>query len=90
MKQKLLLEEQGSVPAAQQIDITELLPSQLPSGKKILWRDIGEGKIEVYCDKYGVRGGTAKPIVVNRNIPICELLFEGFGLWAGMEKNEDI
>ncbi|MBI4176891.1 MAG: hypothetical protein HY516_00835 [Candidatus Aenigmarchaeota archaeon] len=48
-----------------------------------MWKDAGEGKIEVYCDKYGVKGGQPKPVVISRYIPICELLFEGFGLWAG-------
>ncbi|MBI3412798.1 MAG: hypothetical protein HY051_01815 [Candidatus Aenigmarchaeota archaeon] len=39
--------------ARQLIDVTQFLPSQLPSGKQILWKDAVEGRIEIYqpCER---------------------------------------
>jgi DNA-binding transcriptional ArsR family regulator len=65
------------------LDITKILPERLASGKKILWKEIDEGKIEVFVDKNSARGGNAKPIKIKKLIPINTLLFEGLGLWFG-------
>jgi hypothetical protein len=65
------------------LDITEILPERLASGKKILWKEINEEKIEIFVDKNSARGGNAKPIKIKKFIPINTLLFEGLGLWFG-------
>ncbi|MEM5879356.1 MAG: hypothetical protein QXU74_02580 [Candidatus Aenigmatarchaeota archaeon] len=65
------------------MDVVKLLPANLPSGKKILWKQIDSEKIEVSVDKNSARGGNAKPIVIKRFIEINELLFEGLGLRFG-------
>ncbi len=64
------------------IDIANVMPERLPSGKEIRWKEVGD-KTEIYCDRYGVRGGQPSPVRINRHIPLCDLLFEGLGLWAG-------
>jgi len=61
----------------------KLLPVALPSGKKILWKEIDPEKIEISVDKNSARGGNAKPIIIKRFIEINELLFEGLGLRFG-------
>lgn len=65
------------------LDITKILPERLTSGKKILWKEINEEKIEIFVDKNSARGGNAKPIKIKKFIPINTLLFEGLGLWFG-------
>jgi DNA-binding transcriptional ArsR family regulator len=65
------------------LDITEILPEKLASGKKVLWKEIDKEKIEIFVDKNSARGGNAKPIRIKRVIPINTLLFEGLGLWFG-------
>ena len=63
--------------------MVRLLPLELPSGKKILWKQVDAEKIEIFVDKNSARGGNAKPIVIKRFIEVNELLFEGFGLRFG-------
>jgi DNA-binding MarR family transcriptional regulator len=63
--------------------LVRLLPPELPSGKKILWKQVDAEKIEISVDKNSARGGNAKPIVIKRFIEINELLFEGLGLRFG-------
>jgi hypothetical protein len=65
------------------LDITKILPERLASGKKILWKEINEEKIEIFVDKNSARGGNARPIKIKKFIPINTLLFEGLGLWFG-------
>ncbi|MEM5869769.1 MAG: winged helix-turn-helix domain-containing protein [Candidatus Aenigmatarchaeota archaeon] len=65
------------------MDVVKLLPPALPSGKKILWKQVDPERIEVYVDKNSARGGNAEPIVIKRFIEINELLFEGLGLRFG-------
>ncbi|MEM5773058.1 MAG: winged helix-turn-helix domain-containing protein [Candidatus Aenigmatarchaeota archaeon] len=55
----------------------------MPSGKKILWKQIDSEKIEVSVDKNSARGGNAKPIIIKRFIEINEDLFQLLGLWFG-------
>lgn len=77
--QDCIVEKDGK----QFVDVVKLLPEALPSGKKILWKQVNEEKVEIFVDKKSARGGNAKPIVVSRLIPISELLFEGLGLRFG-------
>jgi len=63
--------------------LVKLLPPELPSGKKILWKQVDAEKIEISVDKNSARGGNAKPIVIKRFIEVNELLFEGLGLRFG-------
>jgi DNA-binding HxlR family transcriptional regulator len=65
------------------VDVVKILPETLPSGKRILWREVDDRKIEIFVDKSSARGGNAKPIVIKRFIEINELLFEGLGLRFG-------
>jgi len=65
------------------IDVVKILPEALPSGKKILWKEVEDGKIEIFVDKHSAKGGNAKPIKIKRFIEINELLFEGLGLRFG-------
>jgi len=65
------------------VDVAKLLPKSLPSGKKILWKEVDKERIEISVDKNSARGGNAKPIVIRRFVPINELLFEGLGLRFG-------
>lgn len=65
------------------IDIVKLLPESLPSGKKILWKELENGVIEVSVDKNSARGGNASPIRIKRFIEINEELFQLLGLWFG-------
>jgi len=65
------------------VDVVKLLPEALPSGKKILWKEVDKERIEISVDKNSARGGNAKTIVIRRFIPICDLLFEGLGLRFG-------
>jgi DNA-binding HxlR family transcriptional regulator len=65
------------------IDVVKILPEVLPSGKKILWKEVEDGKIEIFVDKHSAKGGNAKPIKIKRFIEINELLFEGLGLRFG-------
>jgi hypothetical protein len=65
------------------IDVVKILPEVLPSGKKILWKEVEDGKIEIFVDKHSAKGGNAKPIKIKRFIEINEDLFLLFGLWMG-------
>jgi hypothetical protein len=65
------------------IDVTKILPETLPSGKRILWKEIENDKIEIFVDRHSAGGGNPKPIVIKKFIPVCELLFEGLGLRFG-------
>lgn len=74
-----IIEQDGK----QFVDVVRLLPEALPSGKKILWKEVDEERIEISVDKNSARGGNAKVIVIKRFVPINELLFEGLGLRFG-------
>jgi len=50
--------------------LVRLLPPELPSGKKILWKQVDAEKIEISVDKNSARGGNAKPIVIKRFIEL--------------------
>lgn len=65
------------------IDITKILPETLPSGKRIIWKEVEDGKVLISVDKHSARGGNAKPVSIKRFILINELLFEGLGLRFG-------
>lgn len=65
------------------VDVVSILPETLPSGKKILWQELDDGRILISVDKHSARGGNAKSIVIKRNIKICDDLFELFGLRFG-------
>lgn len=66
------------------LDVLTILPEKLPCGYRILWKEISNGKIEIYVDKKGFEGGSkAKAINIKRLILIDELFFEGMGLWFG-------
>lgn len=65
------------------VDIVKILPETLPSGKRILWKELNKDLIEVSVDKHSARGGNAKTIIIKKLVPVCELLFEGLGLRFG-------
>lgn len=65
------------------VDVVKILPETLPSGKKILWKDIDNNKVFVSVDKHSARGGNPKPFEIKRFIPLCDKLFVLFGLWFG-------
>lgn len=66
------------------IDIVKILPEKTLSDHVILWKDRGDGLIEIRERKIGFVGGrTANPVTIKRFVPINELLFEGFGLRFG-------
>ena len=66
------------------VDVVRILPEKTgDNGKEILWSDLGNDRIELSVQKFGVRGGNAKSVKMNGLIQICNLLFEGLGLWMG-------
>ncbi len=78
-KEEFLIEMNGK----KFIDVIKLLPESLPSGKRILWKEVDDGKVLIFVDKHSAKGGNAKSITIKRFIPINELLFEGLGLRFG-------
>jgi len=63
-----------------EVEITEFVPSALPSGSEII--------VEVYPEKvvlssFSIRGRESKRIIVNRFLTLDDLFFEGLGLWQG-------
>jgi len=65
------------------MDVVKILPKALPSEKSILWRDWGNGLIEISSDKNSSRGGTPRPIIIKRIIEVDEESAQLFGLWFG-------
>ena len=65
------------------VDVVKLLPDSLPSGKKILWREVAQERIEISVDKSSAKGGNAKTLKIKRFIEINEDLFKLFGLRFG-------
>lgn len=64
-------------------DVKEILPEEV-DGKKIVIKEIGYGKLEIYMQVSAPgRGHDSKKIAVNRFIELDNLFFEGLGLWQG-------
>jgi len=75
-----IVEKEGK----QFIDVTKVLSEDFKNGKKIIWKDIEGGKIEIYIKKASGRAGhDSKKVILNRFIELDQLFFEGLGLWKG-------
>ncbi|MBS3055041.1 MAG: hypothetical protein J4452_00945 [Candidatus Aenigmarchaeota archaeon] len=60
----------------------KILSETLPSGKKIVWSEIGNNKVEIYLKKApGKAGKDSKKIVLIRLIELDNFFFENLGLW---------
>lgn len=80
MNDDFVVEKDGK----QFIDIVKILPETLPSGKRIIWKELSDNKIEIYIPaSVPGRGHDSKKFAVNRYFLLDDLFFEGLGLWQG-------
>ena len=64
------------------IDLTRILPKNLPIGNTVILKELNNGLVEFSIKRDG-KITRFKPIIIKRLIPICEELFQLFGLWFG-------
>ncbi|MCS7106378.1 MAG: transcriptional regulator [Candidatus Aenigmarchaeota archaeon] len=65
------------------IDVVKILPETLPSGKRILWKEVDDSKVLIFVDKHSAKGGNPSPVKIEKLIPISEDLILLLGLWFG-------
>jgi len=66
-----------------EINVLEILPDSLPSGKKLHCKRLGDDFLEIYADKHSSRGGPPLPVRIRQYITVDESSAELFGLWFG-------
>lgn len=68
------------------LNLSKVLPQKTIEGYNIFIEELNNGKLKIWYEtNNGLRRNLfkPKPVIVNKCIPICNLLFEGLGLWSG-------